>query len=85
MVVPLIQAKAPPPRPSPSRGEGEGHVGWEFAIGPSGDDCGLFEPCSPHSPVSLQPHPSQSLSPPPPLRGRAGVGRDLGRAGKVSP
>ena len=69
---------SPPPRPSPSRGEGEGYVGWELG------DC-LFSEDYAHlngtSQTLPHPQPSQSFSPPPPLRGRAGVGGDFGQRG----
>jgi hypothetical protein len=83
MIIPLVPPTHPPPRPSPSRGEGEGYVSWVLELQPFENDSATrqYAPPSPTIGTLVSPHPqfSQSISPPPPLRGRAGVGGDFGQ------
>jgi hypothetical protein len=83
----------PPPRPSPTcsqrrasrfGGQGEGYVGWECERRPFEGQVTLLKAFRLHTPPSPHPQFAQSFSPPPPLRGRAGVGGDLVPVGKVS-
>jgi hypothetical protein len=65
-----------PPRPCPSKGEGEENETETLPEDPSKHlRLNVGSPVPPHTP------PYQQFSPPPPLRGRAGVGGDFGLRG----